>query len=90
MEQLLFDKKVFNNGYAIHYTIMQMVFLGGIEEKYIYEIDKITSMTRMKRYYCIVGEIKLEIINKGRVLEGKKLQEIKIPNAYKGMEKLVC
>lgn len=61
----------------------------GIEEWYIYRGEKITSIQEKRRYYYVTGDIHLKIINNRRVLKKKVITKMKIPNAYRGMERMI-
>lgn len=63
--------------------------LGGIVEYYYYTIENVTSVKKARRYYYVTGDVHLVIINNGRRYKEKKLTEVKIPNAYSGMEKMM-
>lgn len=76
---IVYDKLV-----SKHWTAV-----GHVEEHRIYSISKITTVTKSRFSYIIVGEIDECLVNNGRQLKEKKVKSVKIPNAYMGIERLI-
>ncbi len=63
--------------------------VGDVEEHHIYKIEKIDSIKKTRFFYVISGNIEKIVINNGRQLEKKNVSEVRVPNAYADMERMM-
>lgn len=63
--------------------------VGYVEEYHLYTVLHIKSVTTTRRYFIITGEIEKTIINNNRILDSVKVDRVKIPTAYVGMDFLL-
>lgn len=63
--------------------------IGHIQEKHDYEILRITSVSKTRRFYVIAGDIKKTVINNGVEVEKSNISKIKIPSAFADMERII-
>ncbi len=91
-KRLLVDSELKISKKKLYYNMIKERIcpsLGGVEERYIFQVDSIVSVKVTRRYYCVTGEISMEIINNGRLLEKKNITMVRIPNSYEGIERMI-
>ncbi len=90
--RLIVGSSVVFNGKSIIYDKLAdklWTAVGGVEEHHIYNIEKIDSIKKTRFFYVISGNIEKVVINNGRQLEKKNVSEVRIPNAYADMERMM-
>lgn len=63
--------------------------VGHVEEYHLYTVLYIKSLKTTRRYFIITGEIEKNMINNNRILDSVKVDRVKIPKAYVGMDFLL-
>ena len=91
-KHLIRESKLFYDGVTVLYdkTVDKLwTAVGHIEEHHIYNIRKINEIKVNRFFYIIVGEIEKEVINNKRTLGRVNVNTVKIPRAYKDMERMI-
>lgn len=57
-----------------------------VKEYHLYTVLHIKSVTTTRRYFIITEEIEKTMINNNRILDSIKVDRVKIPKAYVGMD----